>query len=124
MRACARECGSDLSLNVERWTEMLRDVGFGSSICPIFYRGSDDATRLTRRHAAARRFPPPWTIDEANDVCFIVRDANGQALGYFYSRMKLGDVLPRNLLIHRAIVVGAIRRQAPDRDLGRKRPRR
>jgi len=22
--------------------------------------------------------------DEANDACFIVRDANGQALGYFY----------------------------------------
>jgi hypothetical protein len=32
----------------------------------------------------ARRFTPPWTIDEANDACFIVRDANGQALGYFY----------------------------------------
>jgi len=30
------------------------------------------------------RFPPPWTIDEANDACFIVHDANGQALGYFY----------------------------------------
>jgi hypothetical protein len=26
---------------------------------------------------SARRFPPPWTIDEANDTCFIVRDANG-----------------------------------------------
>jgi hypothetical protein len=34
-------------------------------------------------------------IDEANDVCFIVRDANGQALGYFYFELKLGDVLPR-----------------------------
>jgi hypothetical protein len=31
-----------------------------------------------------RRFPPPWTIDEANAACFIVRDATGQALGYFY----------------------------------------
>ena len=31
-----------------------------------------------------RRFPPPWTIDEANDACFIVRDATEQALGYFY----------------------------------------
>jgi len=30
------------------------------------------------------RFPPPWTIDEANDACFIVRDATSQALGYFY----------------------------------------
>jgi hypothetical protein len=30
-----------------------------------------------------RRFPPPWTLDE-HDECFIVRDADGQALGYFY----------------------------------------
>jgi hypothetical protein len=29
---------------------------------------------------AARRFPPPWTIAEYNDACFIVRDHNGQAL--------------------------------------------
>ena len=33
---------------------------------------------------AARRFPPPWTIEENNNACFIVRDNNGQALGYFY----------------------------------------
>jgi hypothetical protein len=33
---------------------------------------------------AARRFPPPWTLEENNDACFIVRDKNGQALGYFY----------------------------------------
>jgi hypothetical protein len=26
------------------------------------------------------RFPPPWTVEET-DACFIVRDANGQALG-------------------------------------------
>ena len=31
-----------------------------------------------------RRFPSPWTIDEANNACFIVRDYTGQALGYFY----------------------------------------
>jgi hypothetical protein len=33
---------------------------------------------------AARRFPPPWTIDEANDACSIVRDADGHALAYVY----------------------------------------
>jgi hypothetical protein len=32
----------------------------------------------------ARRFPPPWTLDEHNDACFIVKDVTGQALGYFY----------------------------------------
>jgi len=31
-----------------------------------------------------RRFPPPWSIDEANDACLIVRDSTRQALGYFY----------------------------------------
>jgi hypothetical protein len=31
----------------------------------------------------ARRFPPPWTIDEHPEL-FIVRDATGFALGYFY----------------------------------------
>ena len=30
-----------------------------------------------------RRFPPPWSIEELAE-CFIVRDANGQALGYYY----------------------------------------
>jgi hypothetical protein len=28
------------------------------------------------------RFPPPWTIDELAES-FIVRDATGQAVGYF-----------------------------------------
>jgi hypothetical protein len=35
-----------------------------------------------------RSFPPPWSVDEANPAldrrCFIVRDANGQALAYVY----------------------------------------
>ncbi len=31
-----------------------------------------------------RRFPPPWTIEEANDACFIVRDNTGLAIAYFY----------------------------------------
>jgi hypothetical protein len=32
---------------------------------------------------AARRFPPPWTVEEL-DECFVVRDNNGQALAYVY----------------------------------------
>ena len=31
-----------------------------------------------------RRFPPPWSVEEYNDACFIVRDANGQALSCVY----------------------------------------
>jgi hypothetical protein len=30
---------------------------------------------------AARRFPPPWPVEDPRD-CYIVRDANGQALAY------------------------------------------
>jgi hypothetical protein len=33
--------------------------------------------------AAPSRFPPPWTV-EVTPNCFIVRDANGQALSYVY----------------------------------------
>jgi hypothetical protein len=32
---------------------------------------------------ARRRFPAPWTTELTPD-CFIVRDANGQALTYIY----------------------------------------
>jgi hypothetical protein len=32
-----------------------------------------------------RRFPPPWSV-EALEECFIVRDANGQALASSISR--------------------------------------
>ena len=28
---------------------------------------------------SARRFPPPWDIEEANAACFIVKDNNGHA---------------------------------------------
>jgi hypothetical protein len=37
-----------------------------------------------RSMPSPRRFPPPWTVEENNHACFIVRDKNGQALGYFY----------------------------------------
>jgi hypothetical protein len=40
-----------------------------------------------------RHFPPPWSVDEADPAldrrCFIVRDANGQALAYVYFEGKL-----------------------------------
>ena len=54
-----------------------------------------------------RRFPPPWTIDEANAACFIVRDSTGQALGYFYfeeepGRRSAAKVLTRDQVRHMA----------------------
>jgi hypothetical protein len=27
---------------------------------------------------------PPWTLDERNDACFIVRDAHGQQVAYVF----------------------------------------
>jgi hypothetical protein len=33
---------------------------------------------------AGRRFPPPWTIEDANNGSFIVRDHNGFAVAYGY----------------------------------------
>ena len=45
---------------------------------------------ITRSMPFARRFPPPWTLDEHNDARFIVKDATGQALAYFSRCTKLG----------------------------------
>jgi hypothetical protein len=36
----------------------------------------------------ARRFPPPWSVDDPDmklgQDCYVVRDANGHALAYVY----------------------------------------
>ena len=45
-----------------------------------------------------RRFPPLWTIDEANDACFIVKDHNGQALASVYFENEPGRRAAANLL--------------------------
>ena len=36
-----------------------------------------------------RRFPPPWSVGETN-ACFIVCDANRQALAYVYFEDQQG----------------------------------
>ena len=41
-----------------------------------------------------RRFPPPWSVEEA-DACF-VRDANGQALAYVYFEDEPGPEPPND----------------------------
>jgi hypothetical protein len=43
-----------------------------------------------RSMPSQRRFPPPWFIEEYNDACFIVIDASGQKLGYFYFEEEPG----------------------------------
>jgi hypothetical protein len=41
---------------------------------------------------SARRFPPPWTVEE-QPACFVVRDHNGQQLAYVYFEDEPGLVL-------------------------------
>ncbi len=43
------------------------------------------------------RFPPPWTVEETAP-CFIVRDANQQALAYVYSEDEPGRRAAAKLL--------------------------
>ena len=31
-----------------------------------------------------RRCPPPWSLEELNDACFVVIDSAGQKLAYVY----------------------------------------
>jgi hypothetical protein len=45
-----------------------------------------------------RKFPPPWTIED-NGACFIVRDANGQALAYSYYEEEAGRSTAASLLM-------------------------
>ena len=44
-----------------------------------------------------RRFPQPWTVEEL-DACFVVRDANGQALAYVYFEDEPGRQSAAKLL--------------------------
>ncbi len=45
----------------------------------------------------ARRFPPPWSIEET-PACYIVRDRDGQALAYVYYEDEPGRRTTAKLL--------------------------
>jgi hypothetical protein len=45
-----------------------------------------------------RRFPAPWTFDEANNACFIVRDANRYPVPFVYFENKPGRRAAANLM--------------------------
>jgi hypothetical protein len=53
---------------------------------------------MARLGFAARRFPPPWSVEEMNDACFIVRGNNGQALAYVYFEQDPGRRTAANFL--------------------------
>jgi hypothetical protein len=44
-----------------------------------------------------RRFPPPWRADKIPGG-YVVRDANGQALAYLYSRDNPTEALQAKML--------------------------
>ncbi len=44
-----------------------------------------------------RRFPPPWSADKIPGG-YVVRDSNGQALVYVYSRDNDAEALPARVL--------------------------
>ena len=39
------------------------------------------ASRASRAALTARRFPPPWSVEE-QEVCFVVRDHSDRTLAY------------------------------------------
>jgi hypothetical protein len=45
-----------------------------------------------------RRFPPPWSVDEKNAACLIVRDHEGKSLAYVYFEDESGRRAAAHLL--------------------------
>ena len=45
-----------------------------------------------------RRFPPPWTVEDHNDACFIVKDCGGHSLAYVYYEQEPGRQAAANLM--------------------------
>ena len=69
-----------------------------------------------------RRFPPPWRADKMPGG-YVVRDANGQALAYIYSRDSEAEAMQakvltkdeaRRIAVNIARLPGLLRK--PDRD--------
>jgi hypothetical protein len=47
---------------------------------------------------ADRRFPPPWTFEEADNACFVIKDANGFAVAFVYFESEPGRRTAANLM--------------------------
>ena len=45
-----------------------------------------------------RRFLPPWTVEDHNDACFIVKDWNGFAVAYVYYEENRDSQAAANLM--------------------------
>jgi hypothetical protein len=60
-------------------------------------RIAEHLKRSSSSQMSSRRFPPPWSAEET-DACFIIRDANGQALAYVYFEDEPGRRAAAKLL--------------------------
>jgi len=66
---------------------------------------------------AARRFPPPWTVEET-DACFVVKDHAGMSLAYVYFEDEAGRRAAAKLLTRdeaRRIAANVAKLPEPDR---------
>jgi hypothetical protein len=50
---------------------------------------SEPPGRTRGQREPARRFPPPWSVEEL-DKCFVVCDHDGQQLAYIYFEDEIG----------------------------------
>ncbi len=77
----------------------------------------------------ARRFPPPWFVEQ-QEACFFVRDHNGQALTYIYyedeprrrSAAELVGLISSTRAIDHLLYEIASTRPPPKRHLGLGQP--
>ena len=46
----------------------------------------------------ARSFPVPWTFEDHNNACFIVKDANGANVAHVYYEEERGRRTDANLM--------------------------
>jgi len=63
------------------------------------FPGERGVERTPAMRMPQRRFPAPWSPEET-DTCFIVRDANGQALAHVYFEEERGRRSAAHLLTH------------------------
>jgi hypothetical protein len=45
-----------------------------------------------------RRLPAPWTIEDTNGACYVIRDSNGFAISFVYYEIEPGRRAAANLM--------------------------
>jgi hypothetical protein len=64
----------------------------------VMYRVHDTFSAYNGRKMPVRRFPAPWTAEDHNGACFIVKDRGGHALAYVYFEEESGRRSAANLM--------------------------